>query len=436
MSPEEKQQKLAELNARLEAAKKELAKRKKQKETGDQSAPGVPPEVEAKARQYENAADAIMEFDPAMALKYRQQAEAIRNPTTETASNRDPETIRFKLISNLNALNARIANADSGDVTLPSMQKLAAAIQNEIRQGLPSAQRAYELGTQSDAALQETNEAYTPIEVAKDGTPVPPADIPDGVTIQNGVAIRNQKESTTPSDWFKMVEEDGASKPTVHSGLNKINMPKSVEDKFDVALEKWSTSNNSYKESQRQAAANEKGKAVAKMLSAGIPKTAEKLGEIAQQLTSLISKYNSGDYNLANFADLKGTMADGRMTDSDVGLALGLSASEGFFQNLKSWATGGKGGIEKLNDKDAAREAINRTIDQYNRTIGQMRSPTFTGQYKDEASKAWQDMSYSSRFSHLTPSFSKLPGGASSSTPSPAGPKNAPDAENDPLGIL
>jgi hypothetical protein len=83
MSPEEKQQKLAELKARLEAAKKELAKRKKQKETGEQAAPGVPPEVEAKAMQYENAANAIMEFDPAMAMKYRQEAEALRTKELE-----------------------------------------------------------------------------------------------------------------------------------------------------------------------------------------------------------------------------------------------------------------------------------------------------------------------------------------------------------------
>jgi hypothetical protein len=133
------------------------------------------------------------------------------------------------------------------------------------------------------------------------------------------------------------------------------------------------------------------------------------LGEIGVQITSLVDKFNRGDYNLANFSDLKSTMADGRMTDTDVGLALGMSTSEGFVQNMKSWLTGGKGGIETLNNKEAARVAINRTIDEYNRTLQAFKNPRFGGKYADAARQAWEEKSFETLTSTLRPPFAPIP---------------------------
>lgn len=405
----------------LEQRKTELLARRKELITAINELKYTTPELtpdendELEEQSLRSGAEAYMKYDPDTAYSWLQQAEDLKVKRDNKTKEKDPETIRFKLASNLNALNARISAAKADDPTLDGMRELARSIQKQISADVPSLQAAYILLNESDKVLDENTEVDDDSEVG--GVQKLQGNLPEGVRAVRGQPVINDKVSDTPTDWYYLVEEDGARKPYIYNGLDAQNMPDNVEKKYNDAMLNWNRNNKTAKNAAGDAEAKKKGIEIAKNLATGIPATVDKLASIATQLRSLIDKFNKGDYNLANFANLKSTMADGRMTDSDVGLALGLKTTEGFIQNVKSWATGGKAGVGALDDKESARTAINMTIDEYNKTMGNMLKPAFTGKYSEYAKKAWEDNSYSTRFAHLPSSFEKLSGGGGGTKP-------------------
>jgi len=424
MTQAEKDKKIAEIKARLVAAKKELAKRKNR----PADAPKIETEKEIQARKYEAAADALMEYDPATALKYRQEAQALRElpPVDE---GQDPETVRFKLVSNSNAIFGMLAKMASNDPQRPVFLELLESIKSEIAADMPSLQRAYVLIKQSDDAITNagsaggavsasTSASTTATESAQSTSIDSQLALNPGTVLdpQTGTVARGGTTSDVATDWFNVLDEDGAKKPVMREGVNYYNMPQDVKKVFDEQIDIWNRTNDTAKRKAAEAKKAKAGEKIADRYSTSFNKSYDKLREIATQITSLKDKFAKGDYNLANFSDLKKTMADGRMTDSDVGLALGLSTSEGFFQNLKSWATGGKAGIGELNDKEAAATAINRTIAEYNQTMQKILTPNFVGTYAEAAKKAYEDRSAATMFVDLPKEFSPVAGGTGGST--------------------
>lgn len=377
----------------------------------------------------DKAAQAVAKYDPDLAYRLLTQYRLDQTAKEKALSDRDSESVRIKLVSALNTINGRIAQMDSTDPQLADTRDLATSIQEEISSDTPSIQRAFTLIKLTEAQLAAiAKEKSDKLLAGGDGSDkkVISTDLPEGVTLDSsGQPIRNGKISNTLTDWYKSEMVDGYNKPVPYTGVtidNATGAASPIKLAYDKALSDWEANNNTQKAknklSAEKAEIDKKGAEIAKRYSTKASGAVTALGSMATQLTSLIDKFNKGNYDLANFTDLKSTMADGRMTDSDVGLALGLSATEGVWQNALASLTGGKAGVAKLKDKGAAQDAINRTISAYNLALKNMANPPFTGKYAESAKKAWSDNSYSTDFSNLPASFTSVGGGSSTQKPS------------------
>jgi len=358
--------------------------------------------------------------------KYKPEA-AIKMKSDEVQPDTyDADKVRFKLVSALNSLNGRIGRMDASDPTLGSMQSIADGVRKEITSDAPSYQNAFMLLKKADS-LSGGNDAT----VVEKEEVVVPSGLPTGMSVDPNTqsAIRNQKVSNVTTDWYHMEDVDGEPKPVPFDGINITNAPDNVSKQYEKAMDVWEKENDSALSGRATAAANKMGEKIAKRYWGKQASVGKAMTDISTQLRSLMDKFKSGSYDLANFADLKSTMADGRMTDSDVGLALGLNVGEGIWQNALSYLSGGKAGVSKLKDKDAARDAINRTIEAYNIALKNIQNPPFTGQYANQAKDAWVRNSYQTDFSNIPRSFTKIGGGSNKSTH-----KNG--IKKDPLGLF
>lgn len=354
--------------------------------------------------KYKKASEVMMPFDSDKAKQWSQMASQLESDSV--VKEKSPDDIRYKLVSNLNSLNARMSGMESSDLALAPLQKLATSIQSEIAKDVPSMQRAYILLDQSNEAINDN--ADKPTNLESDNKDII---IPQGVTVQNKTAIRNNKKSDISTDWFKVEEEDGFNKPVLHEGLDYYNMPEQVKKRYDEALKKWNSNNDTTRQKSSEAGKMKKGEAIAKRMGSYAKETSKGLSSMATSLESLISKYNAGDYALANFKDLKSTMDDGRMTEGDVSIALGLDASSGIFQGILSRLSGGNISNTKLRDKETARTAINNAVNLYNKAIQKVSNPPFKGRYADYANQAYKDGEYSFYFGDLPNNFSVVGGG-------------------------
>lgn len=96
-------------------------------------------EDELQETQYRNAASALMEKDPTKAMELLNKAEVIREKKKEN----DPETIRFKIASNLNTVNGLLQRMDPADPERKWNITLKTELEKQLGSDSPSLQLAY-----------------------------------------------------------------------------------------------------------------------------------------------------------------------------------------------------------------------------------------------------------------------------------------------------
>lgn len=349
------------------------------------------------------AAEAMMPYDPTGAFNLLDKREALDVKRLQAEGKQSSDDVRIKLVSAWNTLNNRIAQAGSDDPGLDGMRNLSKRMQAEVASNTPSLQNAFSLLGEAETVL---------VPPPAGGQSPPPITTQSGSSVNAATkqVLRGGKVSSVATDWYTRSPVDGYNKPILVEGVDIANAPDNVKEEYRKELESWNKNNSSAKAAGAAAGAKTKGAEIAKRYYNKSSDAAKALGGMATQLTSFIDKYNNKRYDLINFADLKNSMNDGRMTDSDVGLALGLDAAEGAWQNALSYVTGGKAGIAKLKDPATARTALNQIIDAYNLAYRNITNPPFSGPYKEQARKAWVDQSYSTDFSGLHAPFTKVSG--------------------------
>ena len=234
------------------------------------------------------------------------------------------------------------------------------------------------------------------------------------VEVKNGIVYRNNRPSVAYTDWVETIEEDGADKPYQVEGSDIRNASERIQTQYEQELDEWAKTNDTARAQAKKAKASKeaktKGEAIAKKFAQAIPETAKRLRAVSRQINILRNMYNRGEYDLSNFASLKQGMADGRMTDSDVALAVGMDVDEGVLQRMKKWVAGDNVGIGKLNNKENAAETLNLIVDAYNANMKNLLTPSFSGKYAKQAKQAWEDNSYSTAFADLPKSFANVYG--------------------------
>lgn len=248
---------IREIDQRIAAIEAELASR-------GEDYQGVSPD-ELQEQKYRAAAEVAMEYDPDQARAWFAAADQLAakrdarqmdllEMSNDIANEKDPETIRFKLVSNLNAINARLAQTPANDPTRPGLIELSNRIANELRQETPSVRRAYgysPTGDQPDIVDDKTTQEDVDTVVSTDTD----NDIVDGTKLDStGLVLRSGAISGTPTDYFKMVEVDGAMKPVWREGVQPENVTGYPKEEYNKQMAQWRRSNDTAKAAAAEVA--------------------------------------------------------------------------------------------------------------------------------------------------------------------------------------
>lgn len=105
----------------------------------DKERPEEKSEDDIQEMQYRSAATSLMEKDPTKAMELLNKAEVIREKKKEN----DPETIRFKIASNLNTVNGLLQKMDPADPERKWNITLKTELEKQLGSDSPSLQLAY-----------------------------------------------------------------------------------------------------------------------------------------------------------------------------------------------------------------------------------------------------------------------------------------------------
>lgn len=147
--------------------------------------------------QYRSAATALMEKDPTKAMELLNKADAFRAKKKEN----DPETIRFKITSNLNTVNGLLQKMDPADPERKWNITLKTELEKQLGSDSPSLQLAY------TNAVAEYNKA--PIDKGEPGS----VEIPTATSATSATPV-----VTTGTEFSSY--DDAIS--TINSELSKI----------------------------------------------------------------------------------------------------------------------------------------------------------------------------------------------------------------------
>lgn len=166
--------------------------------------------------QYRSAAISLMEKDPTKAMELLNKAEVIRNKKKEN----DPETIRFKIASNLNTVNGLLQRMDPADPERKWNITLKTELEKQLGSDSPSLQLAY------TNAVAEYNKA----PIVKDEPKEEPKATPV-VTTGSPFSNYNDAISTINSELGKIKTQGPALTETVKLLRQRINASNLTIDK-------------------------------------------------------------------------------------------------------------------------------------------------------------------------------------------------------------
>lgn len=144
--------------------------------------------------QYRSAATSLMEKDPTKAMELLNKADALREKKKEN----DPETIRFKIASNLNTVNGLLQKMDPADPERKWNVTLKTELEKQLGSDSPSLQLAY------TNAVAEYNKAPSVKEEPPPASPSPPASPTPAVTTGSPFSNYNDAISTINSELGKI----------------------------------------------------------------------------------------------------------------------------------------------------------------------------------------------------------------------------------------
>jgi hypothetical protein len=311
----------------------------------------------------DKAAQAVAKYDPELAFKLMKE---FRDGQAE----KDPESVRFKLQSALNALNGRIAQMDADDPSLPGQNALAQSIQDEISKDIPSMQNAYTLIKKAEASTGLTPTTVAPVNPV---APVVPTGTPEGVTVDQTThqPLRNGKVSNVATDWFTLTVVDGYNKPMATPDVSLNNAPPEIKAEFNKALDEWKAKNNTAVKAGKAAKNTGEAKAWVKTFleTMRLNPLIDKARAARSELNNIISEVKAGNYasaNLKPFKDVMGAMSAGEYgiaTDSPAAAMAGSIPFVG--EGIATWLAS-----DKFNSEEQAYERTNAAIQSYNQLIG------------------------------------------------------------------